>query len=60
MGYSQESTITGVILDQNNTPVPNVSVKAGDSGTETNENGFYSLKIPSGTNTIVEFSHLAY
>ncbi|GAA4231195.1 carboxypeptidase-like regulatory domain-containing protein [Postechiella marina] len=58
--YSQTATIKGVILNENNTPVSNVSVKAGTTGTETNKNGFYILKIKSGQDINIEFSHISY
>jgi hypothetical protein len=60
ISYAQEATVTGIILDENNLPVPKVSVKAGDLGTVSNENGFYSLDIPANTDTTLEFSHIAY
>ncbi|MFH4965620.1 carboxypeptidase-like regulatory domain-containing protein [Gaetbulibacter sp. M235] len=60
MGYSQTATIKGIILDTNNSPIPNVNIKAGTSGTTTNENGFYFLKIPANQDTKVEFTHVSY
>ncbi|WP_435048168.1 TonB-dependent receptor [Formosa sp. S-31] len=53
-------TIQGVILDDSNQPIPNVNIKANNEGTQTNENGFYQLKIPSDSNFTVVFSHLSY
>lgn len=58
--YSQTATIKGVILNENNKPISNVSVKAGTTGTETNKNGFYILKIKSGQDINIEFSHISY
>ncbi|MEP5341869.1 MAG: TonB-dependent receptor [Algibacter sp.] len=58
--YSQTATIKGVILDGNNNPIANVSIKANTDGTETNENGFYILKITSNKDVSIEFSHLSY
>jgi len=60
IGVSQTATIKGVILDENNTPIANVNIKAGDKGTTTNENGFYELKIPINTDVTVEFTHLSH
>jgi hypothetical protein len=60
LGYSQTATIKGVILDDTNTPISNVNIKAGTIGTETNENGFYILKIPSSQDVTIEFTHLSY
>jgi len=59
-GISQTATIKGVILDDSQQPVYDVSIKAGNSGTTTNENGFYELKIPANINVTVEFTHLSH
>jgi len=60
LGFSQSGTIKGVILDETNSPVPNVSIKALDKGTTTNENGFYELKIPANTDVTIEFTHITF
>ena len=60
LGISQTATIKGVILDNNQFPVYNVSIKAGTIGTTSNENGFYELKILADTDVKVEFTHLSH
>ncbi|MCF7569343.1 carboxypeptidase-like regulatory domain-containing protein [Sabulilitoribacter arenilitoris] len=60
LGYSQTATIKGVILNNENTPISKVNIKAGNIGTETNENGFYTLNIPANQNITIKFSHLVY
>ncbi|MBC3758750.1 carboxypeptidase-like regulatory domain-containing protein [Hyunsoonleella sp. SJ7] len=60
VGFAQEATIKGVILDDNNKPIPKVSVASGNLGTETNENGFYSLDVPANQDVILEFTHLSF
>lgn len=59
-GMSQTATIKGVILDDKNTPVPNVNIKWNSSGTTTNTNGFYILNIPANQEISIEFTHLSY
>ncbi len=59
-GYSQTATIKGIILDDTNSPIASVNIKAGKLGTETNENGFYILKIPANQDITLEFSHLSF
>ena len=59
-GIAQSATLKGIILDETNTPIENVSIKAGLDGTITNENGFFILKIPTNTDVIVEFSHINF
>ncbi|HMR15889.1 MAG TPA: carboxypeptidase-like regulatory domain-containing protein, partial [Mariniflexile sp.] len=60
VGYGQTATIKGVILDETNTPILNVNIKAGNKGTVTNANGFYLLEIPANTDVSVEFTHLSH
>ena len=60
IGHSQNATIKGIILDTNNFPIPNVNIKAGTTGTQTNDNGFYLLKIPSNQDIAVIFTHIAH
>jgi hypothetical protein len=60
LGFSQTATIKGVILDENQLPIYNVSILVGNTGSTSNENGFYELKVPANTDVIVEFTHLAH
>src|SRR5690606_11697961 len=60
ISYSQTATIKGIILDEKNLPIENVNIKAGFIGTQTNENGFFSVKIPSNQNIEIEFTHISY
>ncbi|WCO03658.1 TonB-dependent receptor plug domain-containing protein [Psychroserpens ponticola] len=41
-------------------PIYDVNIKAGSSGTTTNENGFYELKIPANTDVTIIFTHLSH
>lgn len=60
MGWSQTATIKGIILDEAHMPISNVSIKAGDSGTTTNDNGFYELRIPAHIDVTIEFTHISH
>ncbi|HUH28171.1 carboxypeptidase-like regulatory domain-containing protein, partial [Gelidibacter sp.] len=60
LGWSQTATIKGVILDDTNTPISNVSIKSGEIGTTTNENGFYELKVPIHMDISIEFTHVSH
>jgi hypothetical protein len=61
LSFSQSATIRGVILNETNIPLENVNIKASTGeGTATNENGFYELKIPSGTEITIEFTHVGH
>lgn len=58
--FAQKATLKGVILDANNNPIENVNITAENTGTTTNANGFYILKIPANREVNVIFSHLSY
>ncbi len=58
-GNSQSAIIKGVILDENEMPIGNVNITAGLSGTTSNENGFYELKIPIDQDVTVIFTHIS-
>ncbi|RED49614.1 TonB-dependent receptor [Seonamhaeicola aphaedonensis] len=58
--FSQTSIIRGIILNENKQPIEGVNIKAGDLGTQTNENGFYLLEIASNTDITIEFTHLSF
>ena len=60
IGNSQTATIRGIILDENNTPIEGVNIKTDDSGTQTNSNGFYILKILANQDVSIEFTHLSH
>lgn len=60
LGWSQTATIKGIILDDANLPISNVSIISDNSGTTTNENGFYELKVAINTDIIIEFTHISY
>ena len=60
LGMSQTGTLTGVILDNNQLAVDNVNIKAGDLGTFSNNNGFYTLKIPANQDVTVIFTHIGH
>ena len=53
--YAQSRVVTGKVTDANNQPVANASitVKGSRVGTNTDENGNYSLTVPSNRNTLV-------
>ena len=59
-GISQTATIRGVILDDNQLPIYDVNIKAGTTGTTSNENGFYEIKVPANSDITLEFTHLSH
>ncbi|MBS4012527.1 MAG: TonB-dependent receptor [Bacteroidetes bacterium] len=60
--FSQNATIQGIIVGENNTPLEsvNIAVKGTTSGATSNKDGFYSLLLNSGTNITLVFSSVGY
>jgi TonB-linked SusC/RagA family outer membrane protein len=59
--FSQSKTITGKVTDEKNVPLSGVSVlvKGANSGTVTEVDGTFSVKIPAKANEL-QFSSLGY
>lgn len=59
--YSQESIITGLILDEDNLPIQSVNISLGENiGSVSDENGYYKLKISSDKIHEVIFTHINF
>jgi len=58
---SQQVTVTGKIVDQKGVAIPGatVKVKGTDNGTITDVNGAYSIKLPTGNETLT-FSFIGF
>ncbi|MGJ8666167.1 MAG: TonB-dependent receptor [Patiriisocius sp.] len=57
--FAQKATIKGVILDENNFPVPSVNITYGNEGTISNLDGYFLLEIPSNQDVTLKFSHVS-
>ncbi|MDF4204244.1 carboxypeptidase-like regulatory domain-containing protein [Maribacter sp. SA7] len=60
IAFAQNATISGIVLGDNNEPLPNVNISSKDFGTTTNSDGFYILEITSDIENTIVFSHIAY
>ena len=58
--FAQKATVRGVILDENNSPLPGVNVSYDDTGTISDLNGYYLLEIPSNQEVVVTFSYVGH
>ena len=56
---AQTARIKGVILDKNNQPVENVNVSYSSFGTQSNQNGFYDIKVPANQKITLVFTHVS-
>jgi len=59
--WSQKtSIIKGFVKDSKNNSIENVSVKYKETGTTTNADGFYQIRIPINSKITIEFSHVGF
>jgi hypothetical protein len=52
--------LRGVIKDKQNKPIENVSIRYGNTGTTTDANGRYQIRIPVGKEVTITFSHVSH
>lgn len=58
---AQKTTILkGSVKNTQKQPIEKVSITFGNTGTETDENGNYSIRIPIDTEITLVFSHVSY
>tara|TARA_B100001564_G_scaffold46670_1_gene33884 strand:- start:90802 stop:93276 length:2475 start_codon:yes stop_codon:yes gene_type:complete len=57
---SQNTIVSGIILNELNEPIENVSIQTSANGTISNLNGFYKLIVASNTEISLKFSHINY
>ena len=58
--YAQTTIIKGTVRNTNNEPIEKVSVKFNNTGTETDKNGRYSIRVPFKKEITLVFSHVSY
>ena len=58
--YSQIAIVEGTIKNINGEPLEEVSVSYQTTGTISDKNGFYSIKIKADEEIILLFSHISY
>ncbi|CAM4447912.1 TonB-dependent receptor [Flavobacterium terrigena] len=54
--FAQKARIKGIVLNESNQPIENVSVSSPTSNTVTNNNGFYILEIDANTEVTITYS----
>lgn len=57
---AQKARVKGIVLNEQNVPVANVTVVTALIKTVTNENGFYSIEIEANKDVQIIFSHISY
>ncbi|MCG1036587.1 carboxypeptidase-like regulatory domain-containing protein [Polaribacter sp. DS7-9] len=59
--FAQKMTILkGTIKDKNKQPIDNVSIKYNNTGTTSDKNGNYTIKIPFREEITITYSHVSY
>jgi len=58
--FGQTAVISGYVFDEDKNPLPNVNISSGDTGTTTNQNGFYLLELIADKATTITFSHIGH
>lgn len=57
--FAQTAFVKGVVFDQKNLPVEGVNVSCLNNTTQTNDNGFYQIAIPSDQKVTIAFTHIS-
>lgn len=58
--FGQSATVSGIVLDENQQPLSNVNISSGNSGTTTDQNGFYLLQLIADKKNTITFSHIGH
>ncbi|GAA0872207.1 carboxypeptidase-like regulatory domain-containing protein [Gangjinia marincola] len=58
--YSQTGQVRGIVLDENSSPVAFANITFAQGGTQSNENGFYQLEVPSNQEVVITISYVGY
>lgn len=59
--FAQKTTLLkGIIKNNNKIGIDNVSIKYGNTGTTSDINGKYTIRIPLNKEVIIFFSHVSY
>ncbi|PIB38858.1 TonB-dependent receptor plug domain-containing protein [Maribacter sp. 4G9] len=60
IGTAQTASITGIVLDEENTPLPNTEISSGTTRTFSDDTGFYLLELVSDVETTITFAHIGH
>jgi hypothetical protein len=58
--FAQKARIKGIVLNEKQLPIENVSVSTSTSNTITNKNGFYELEIPANVEITISYFNSSY
>lgn len=58
--FSQTARVKGVLLDEFNAPIENVTIKTNQTGTVTDATGFYMIEVPANEEITISFTHVSF
>jgi hypothetical protein len=58
--FAQKARIKGVVLNEENLPVKEVTISCNGQSTISNVNGFYTIEVDANKKLTLVFSHLTY
>ena len=58
--FAQTTQISGVLLDENNLPIENVTITYANGGVKTTSAGDYIITIPTNTDITLVYSHISF
>ena len=56
---AQNARIKGILLDESNSPIQNVTISVNNQSVISNENGFYMISVPADEVLTVIYSHVS-
>ncbi|KPM31704.1 TonB-dependent Receptor [Croceitalea dokdonensis DOKDO 023] len=60
LALAQTATLFGVVLDEQNQPLPNVNIRGANATATTTQGGGYELTITADTKNTITFSHVGH
>ena len=61
-GLAQQASVSGIVVNDADAALEGVSVSVTGTriSTQTDDQGMFDLKVPSGKELLIEFTHTAY
>ncbi|WP_394774169.1 TonB-dependent receptor plug domain-containing protein [Flavobacterium sp.] len=59
ISFAQNAHVKGIILDNQNRPVPDVNITSLGSTKQSDANGFFEIDVPSNKKTSLIFTHIS-
>ncbi|MFB3388997.1 TonB-dependent receptor [Flavobacterium sp. LAR06] len=59
VSFAQNAQVKGIILDQENRPVPDVNITAHGNVAQSDSNGFFEIEVPSNKKVSLIFTHIS-